>query len=39
MEPLVRAVNDRLGRTGDRPFDMEEAVQALIGMGERNEIM
>ena len=39
VEPLVRAVNDRLGRTGDRPFDMEEAVQALIGMGERNEIM
>ena len=39
VEPLVRAVNDRLGRTGDRPFEMGEAVLALTGMGERNEIM
>ena len=39
VEPLVRAVNDRLGRTGDQSFEMGEAVQALLGMGERNEIM
>ena len=39
VEPLVRAVNDRLGRSGDDPFEVGEAVQALTAMGERNEIM
>ena len=39
FEPLLRAVNDRLGRTGDEVFEMGEAVEALRGMGEKNEIM
>ena len=39
VEPLVKAVNERLGRTGDEEFTMVEACKALEGMGERNEIM
>ncbi|KAG8526481.1 uncharacterized protein KY384_008681 [Bacidia gigantensis] len=39
VEPLVEAVNDRLGRTRDPAFGITEAVEALKGMGERNEIM
>lgn len=39
LEPLVRAVNGRLGRTGDAEFGLEEAERALEGMQERNEIM
>ena len=39
LEPLVRAVNGRLGRTGDAEFGSEEAEKALKGMQERNEIM
>ena len=37
--PLVEAVNGRLGRTGDAEFGLVEAGKALVGMGERNEIM
>ena len=39
VEPLVRAVNERLGRTGDAEFGLVEAGKALEGMQERNEIM
>ena len=39
LEPLVRAVNGRLGRTGDAEFGLAEAGKALEGMQERNEIM
>lgn len=39
VEPLVRAINARLGRTGDAEFGMVEAGKALEGMQERNEIM
>ena len=39
VEPLVKAVNDRLGRTMDRAFEVGEAVEALRAMEERNEIM
>ena len=39
VEPLVRAVNARLGRTGDAEFGLVEAGKALEGMQERNEIM
>lgn len=39
VEPLVKAVNERLGRTGDAEFGMAEAGKALEGMQERNEIM
>ena len=39
VEPLVKAVNERLGRTGDAEFGLAEAGKALEGMQERNEIM
>jgi len=39
VEPLVSAVNARLGRTGDDEFGSVEAGKALKGMQERNEIM
>ena len=39
VEPLVRAVNERLGRTGDAEFGLAEAGKALEGMQDRNEIM
>ena len=39
MEPLVKAINDRIGRTRDEAFSMQEAGKALESMGERNEIM
>ena len=39
LEPLVSAINDRIGRTRDEPFGHEEAGKALQSMGERNEIM
>ena len=39
VEPLVKAVNDRIGRTRDEPFEMGEAALALESMGEKNEIM
>ena len=39
VEPLVRAVNARLGRTGDEEFGIGEAGRALEAMQERNEIM
>lgn len=39
MEPLIQAINERLGRTRDEEFGMEEAGKALESMGERNEIM
>ncbi len=39
VEPLVKAVNARLGRTGDGEFGLVEAGKALEGMQERNEIM
>ena len=39
VEPLVRAVNARLGRTGDAEFGLAEAGKALEGMQDRNEIM
>ena len=39
VEPLVRAINERLGRTGDAEFGLVEARKALEGMQERNEIM
>lgn len=39
VEPLLKAVNDRIRRTRDEPFSLHEAGQALEGMGERNEIM
>ena len=39
VEPLIRAVNARLGRTGDAEFGLVEAGKALEGMQERNEIM
>ncbi len=39
VEPLVKAVNARLGRTGDEEFGIVEAGKALEGMQERNEIM
>ena len=39
IEPLVRAVNERLGRTGDVAFGLVEAGKVLEGMQERNEIM
>lgn len=38
LEPLVEAVNGRLGRGEDR-FGRPEASRALEAMGERNEIM
>ena len=39
VEPLVKAVNDRLGRRGDAQFGLGEAEKALEGMQERNELM
>lgn len=39
VEPLVKAVNERLGRTGDAEFGLAEAGKALEEMQERNEIM
>ena len=39
LEPLVNAVNARLGRTGDAEFGLAEAGRALEGMQDRNEIM
>ncbi len=39
VKPLVRAVNERLGRTGDAEFGLAEAGRALEGMQDRNEIM
>ena len=39
VEPLVRAVNDRIGRLREEPFEMGEATLALEQMGEKNEIM
>ena len=39
LKPLVTAVNERLGRTGDSPFDHGEGLQAVKAMSERNEIM
>ncbi|KAL6719860.1 MCM DNA helicase complex subunit [Lecanora helva] len=39
VEPLLRAVNERVGRTGEEAFGMVEAGKALDGMQERNEIM
>ena len=41
LEPLVRAVNERLARRGDAAaaFGLAEAGKALEGMQERNEIM
>ena len=39
VEPLVNAVNDRIGRLREEPFGMGEAALALEQMGERNEIM
>jgi len=39
VEPLVAAVNARLGRTGDGAFGLVEAGKALEGMQGRNEIM
>jgi len=39
VEPLVKAVNERLGRTGDERFRIGEAGKALEAMQDRNEIM
>lgn len=39
LEPLVKALNDRIGRERQEPFGMGEATLALEQMGERNEIM
>ena len=39
LDPLVEALNARLGGRGDAAFGTREAVQALEEMGERNEIM
>ena len=39
VEPLVQAVNDRIGRLREEPFEMGEATLALEQMSERNEIM
>ena len=39
VEPLVKAVNDRIGRLREVPFEMGEATLALEQMGEKNEIM
>ena len=39
VAPLVAAVNERLGRTGDAEFGLAEAGKAVEGMQERNEIM
>ena len=39
VEPLVKAVNDRIGRLREEPFEMGEAALALEQMSEKNEIM
>lgn len=39
VEPLVQAVNEKLGRTQNGAYGLEEASMALNAMGDRNEIM
>ena len=39
LAPLLAAINDRVGRTRDAPFNDLEATRALESMQEKNEIM